>query len=414
MSQTEKSILGLVIEYPALFPILEDNAEGLFETQDNRLIFEKIKEFRGRGITPDFAMLYDALSAKVNASYLGSLMDTLLQTPPSLSESALIDKIRVIRERGAKIAALSKIQNFLKSPEIDFNEIIEICQAAKVNQAKREPSDFMAALNEYFAWKETRPTKIITGFPTFDRLTDHFNYGEIVAFMGRTTTGKTFTALNTLACLIQNGVTEIGFFSMEMSKAPLIERLMQIHFGLSRHDLVLKKQAGELDITGLLESYSRVKIYSYVYSPSEMAQIIDRDKLRVVYVDYLQLMKGDDGDSLYEKTTYKMNALKEIAKNKEVVVFLMVQISRKGEGGWEPVTIDMARDSGAIEENSDFIVGIWNPSLYGKLKEKDRERVRGKVFMRLLKNKRGPLAGIECIFDPQVGKLYEIEEGQGP
>jgi len=412
MSQTEKSILALVIEYPTLFPILEDNAEGLFEAQENRLIFEKIKEFRERDITPDFTMIYDALSSKVNVPYLSSLMDTLMQTPASLSESALIDKIRVIREHKAKVAALGKVQGFLKSPEIDFDEIIEICQAAKVNQAKREPSDFMTAFNEYIAWKETKPTKIITGFPTFDRLTDHFNYGEIVSFMGRTTTGKTFTALNTLACLLQNGVDDIGFFSMEMSKATLMERLMQIHFGLSRYDLVLKRQAGELDITDLLASYGRVKIYSYVYSPSEIAQIIERDKLKVVYVDYLQLVRGDEGDGLYEQTTYKMNALKEIAKNKEVVVFLMIQISRKGEGGWEPVTIDMARDSGAIEENSDFIVGIWNPSLHPKLKEKEREKVRGKIAMRLLKNKRGPLKAIDCIFDPQVGKLYEIEEGE--
>ena len=68
------------------------------------------------------------------------------------------------------------------------------------------------------------------------------------------------------------------------------------------------------------------------------------------------------------------------------------------------MSIDMARDSGAIEENSDFIVGLWNPGS----KENADDDLKGKIRIRLLKNKRGQVDGITCVFNPETGKLYEV------
>ena len=98
-----------------------------------------------------------------------------------------------------------------------------------------------------------------------------------------------------------------------------------------------------------------------------------------------------------------------MAKNKDIIIFLLIQLSRKGEGGWVPVTIDMARGSGTIEENCDFLVGIWNPNLYPDIDEKEAEYWRGKLAVKLLKNKRGITIGTQCHFDQYTGKIYEVE-----
>ena len=407
MIETEKAILGISILHRELIPLLIDNSEGLFTHKESEQVYEKIKYLYERGLSIDISVIADLLAGTVKAPWIASLTDGIYGLTSYLAEDVLLEKVRLIKEGQVKTAALKKVDELLRQPEIDFDEIIDICQKAKVLILKKEDCAFAAAYQEYLSWKEMKPTKITTGFPSFDKLTDHFNYGEIVAVMGRTTTGKTFVALNVLQNLLDSGVENIGFFSMEMSKGPLVERAMQIHYGLSRYDLVLKRSCGELDEGGLMKKYGRVKVFGHVYSADEISRLVELEGLRVIFVDYLQLMKNKTGSSLYEKATYNMHSLKELAKNRSCIIFLLIQLSRKAEGGWEPVAIDMARDSGAIEENSDFVIGLWNPSL----REDAKECWRGKVCLKLLKNKRGPVVGIECAFNPLTGKLYEIEEG---
>ncbi|GAH69786.1 unnamed protein product, partial [marine sediment metagenome] len=255
-------------------------------------------------------------------------------------------------------------------------------------------------------WKERRSTNIVTGFPTFDKFTDSYDYGELVSVMGRTTTAKTWTALNILSRLIPHVDEKIGFFSMEMAKSALVERMMQLHFGLSRYDVYKERIARRIDEKEFFDLHQDLNIYGRVYSVKEVERLVDRDGLKIIFLDYLQLMKMGEGKSIYEKTTYRMQETKEMAKNKGVMVFLMVQLSRKAEGGWVPVSIDMARESGSIEESSDFIIGTWDPSL----KEGAPAKYDGQLRMKLLKNKRGPTIGITCSFSKVSGRIYELEK----
>lgn len=409
MIHTEKAVLGLLCFYPKLIPIVRENEDSLFSDETSRIVYGKICELYEDGITPDLAVLYDMLQGRVPATWISELADFVLGVSGGMAEKVLIEKIGLLKHARANRELRAKLKTYTNLNEVEYDEIIAICERAKINLTKEESSDFVSAYYEYLDWKEMKPTRITTGFPSFDKLTDHFNYGEIVAIMGRTTTGKTFVGLNILENLLNSEIEDIGFFSMEMSKATLIERIMQIRFGFSRADLVIKRATGELNIDDFLRKYEKVKVFSNVYSVDEVAAIVDKERLKVVIIDYFQLMKNEEGLSIYEKATYKMQRLKEMAKNKHIVIFLMIQLSRKGEGGWEPVSIDMARDSGAIEENADFIIGLWNPSLHPSFQEKPDEDLKGKIFMKLLKNKRGPVVGIECNFNPATGKIYEID-----
>jgi len=74
------------------------------------------------------------------------------------------------------------------------------------------------------------------------------------------------------------------------------------------------------------------------------------------------------------------------------------------------VTIDMARESGTIEEDSDFIIGCWQPWL----KDQHDEYWNGKMCMQLLKNKRGQIAGCEFGFDYKSGRIWETQNFISP
>lgn len=405
MINTERAILAIAIEYPEhIETVLANCDDGFFNWSENQKIFETIKDLHEGKSLVDWATIIDLLKGEISASWFMAMQDTLIGTYPMGIEATLLEKIKIIKEDNAKTALLAEFNKELLGHTLNLDTLQALLDKGRVIKLTKEEADFQAAYDDYVDWKERRPTNIVTGFPTFDKLTDNFDYGELVSVMGRTTTAKTWTALNILNRLIPHVNEKIGFFSMEMAKSALIERMMQLHFELSRYDVHKERIAGRLDEKEFSDIYQDLNIYGRVYSVKEVERLVDRDALKIIFLDYLQLMKMGEGKSIYEKTTYRMQETKQMAKNKGVMVFLMVQLSRKAEGGWVPVTIDMARESGTIEESSDFIIGTWDPSL----QEGASSKHDGKLRMRLLKNKRGPTIGITCSFSKVSGKLYEL------
>lgn len=410
MINTERAILAVAIQYPEhMETVLANCDDGFFKWPENQRIFETIKDlYIGKSLT-DWETIIDLLKGEILATWFISMQDTLRGTYPMRIETLLLEKIKIVREDRAKRAILAEINKELLGHTPNFDRLQALVDKGKVIKFAQEEADFQTAYDAYIDWRERRPTNIATGFPAFDNLTDNYDYGEVITIMGRTTTGKTFSALNILEHLLNQVTDKIGFFSHEMSKAAITERIMQLFFGLSRWELKRKRLVNELDEKSFLDKYKELNIYSRVYTVREIEKLVARDGLRIVFIDYLQLVKKSEGENITQKTTIVMEGIKELAKNKEAVVFLMSQITRKGEGGWVPVTIDMARESGAIEENSDFIIGVWDPSL----KEGAPMKYDGMIRMQLLKNKRGPLVGIECKRDKPTGKLYELEIERG-
>jgi replicative DNA helicase len=416
--ETEKSILATVIEYsrscPNLIDILFKNcAEGDFKDMNANLIFKGLGDFVERKSAFDFATIMDLLKGKVGEAYFTSMLDCLRGTYEGIAEQFLREKISWLKGRYAQVALLKEIDDLARENIniIDWDKIGEIAQKAKLVRVKSEDSSFRAAYREYVSWKETKRTCVNTGFPTFDKLTDDYQYGEIIAIMARTTVGKTFLGLNILSHLINSAQeNKIGFFSLEMDKGPLAERMMQIYFNLSRHEVHSQRMAGGLNEDEFLKRHDSLRVYKFVYSVAEIERLVEKDGLKIIFIDFLQLIKAGSGSGSYEVTTNKIVDLKELAKNRGLIIFLLVQISRKGGGGWEKVTIDMARESGAIEEICDFIIGMWDPNLNPRVTEKQRAESQGNLYMKLLKNKRGPTVFVEAKFSRDSGRILEIEE----
>ncbi len=93
----------------------------------------------------------------------------------------------------------------------------------------------------------------------------------------------------------------------------------------------------------------------------------------------------------------------------------LAPLSRLGGDGSVPVTMDMGRDSGEIEEVADFIIGvsrkdIAGPELLGEEKYQEEKDI---VYARLLKNKRGSGKRIKIHQNPETGKMTEMQLGPG-
>jgi len=408
MINTEKEILATVIVFPKAATIFFDNIHNgdFFMARGNQDLFKTLKVLWDEKNPWSPSILIDLLPSQVD--FLMNVYDYVKTLTPDSAEQYMLERIRIIKTQKTKEKLLRQIQAEVESPLIDFDTIIEIAESGKIVNTTRERGDFHTAINEYTEWKNRVDSGLTLCFPAFDKKTGDYNYGEILSIMSRTAVGKTFIALNIINSIIGKTDNKIGLFSLEMAKSSVIERLMQLHFNMFWIELDEERKAGTLDIEEFIARYKeRFRIYSKIYTAYEIQSIIARDNLKVVFIDYLQLIKKDkEGRSRYEKVTYLMEQIKEMAKNLDIFIVLLVQITRAGEGGWEPVEIDMARESGAIEENSDFIIGAWDPSL----NDISEDWWQGKLCMKLLKNKRGPQQGCVFSFDKDSRKLYEIAQ----
>ena len=107
-----------------------------------------------------------------------------------------------------------------------------------------------------------------------------------------------------------------------------------------------------------------------------------------VGIDYLGLLQGN-GTSRYDVVSGLSTGTKDLAKMLNIPVVLLGQVSRKGGAGETEVTLDMGRDSGAIEEGADFVLGLWRQS-QRVLPVESGSEPRYDLICRILKNRKGP------------------------
>jgi replicative DNA helicase len=216
--------------------------------------------------------------------------------------------------------------------------------------------------------------------------------------------GKTTLLINIIHNLGELNVGPILFFTMEMPLAQVYERMAQIELALpgERVESSAKEFVDAVDECqkelGPFYSYAaRVhEAYKHCYFVEEdclrleqleeltnEAEIVIGQKPRLIMVDYMGRMMAYGNP--YEAVSSLAKGLKYLAKKLNVAVVSLHQVGReKGKDGSEPLTIESARDSGAVEEACDFLIGMWRP----EKKEKVREAAET-ITLALLKNRRG-------------------------
>jgi replicative DNA helicase len=408
MIRTEQTILAIAIEYPELrMPLVENCKKEYFASENSILIFDFIKKAVDEGRKISWVNIFDELFPAIDMAWLTNMQDCLKGIgSPIMAGREFEDYLATLKDRYIRKPLEKEINKEINARgRLDFKKISDLAQEGIIISCKNENGDPRECLKDYLAWRNEKQSGVFLGISTFDNLTDSYYWGEIISIIARTTAGKTFLAINILNNLAESTEENIGFFSLEMAKGVFWERIIQTNFNLSRLEVEkerLGNPAFNEKMNLLLALYAHIKIYGEIYSPLEISKIVRKDKLKIIFIDYLQLMKGRESASPYERASFLMREIKQIAKEEKIIIFLMVQLSREAGAGWSAVTIDMCRDSGAIEENSDFIIGLWDPNLNPNQTEKEKEEFKGYIAAQLLKNKRGPTSR---------GKKLKINEG---
>jgi replicative DNA helicase len=252
-------------------------------------------------------------------------------------------------------------------------------------------------------------TGLATGFSEFDEMTLGLQRQELVIVAARPSMGKTALGLNIAQNVAIRGGGLVAFFSLEMSEQQLSDRIICSETGINSHHF----RAGNLDsddfdrVTQLEQRLARSALFvddAPSISPTHIRAKLRRlesehHALDLVIVDYLQLMTGKTRDSREREVAEVSRELKAIAKEFNLPVIALSQLSREPEkrASHMPMLSDL-RESGGIEQDADVVAFIFRQDYYRQsVSEYD-----GLAHVIIAKNRNGPTGVVRLNFHPDT------------
>jgi hypothetical protein len=259
--------------------------------------------------------------------------------------------------------------------------------------------------DEYLLRLSTDHHRLSLGYSELDAIVRGLAASEVCTIVARTGVGKTALGLNFTRRMTDDARLPAIMFSLEMAGTEIFERLVSMDSGVPGRELEERARAEDPQVIARLrETIEHGEHIVIVEKPCTLEDIdkhltVARDgslwpsPLRLVFIDYLGMVGSDaarGARSIYEQTSRVARGIKQLAKRHRVAVLLACQVDREGGNGGTPIDLKAARDSGAIEEAADYLLGCWRPSLNDALPKEERRARRREFVIRVLKNRSGP------------------------
>lgn len=257
-------------------------------------------------------------------------------------------------------------------------------------------------------------TGLETGFYNFDLQTAGLHPSDLILVAGRPAMGKTTFALNIAQHVAVHNKITTAIFSLEMSKKQLVNRFLASE---GRVDAT-KIRGGGLNsddferLAYAMGVISEAPIYiddTPGITPMELRNKARKLKMEhglgLIVVDYLQLMNAGTGkknDSVQQEVAFISKSLKAIARELDVPVIALSQLSRAVESRQDkkPQMSDL-RDSGAIEQDADLVCFLYREEYYFP----EREEAKNKALVIIGKQRSGPTGNVELVWQGQYNRF---------
>lgn len=280
-------------------------------------------------------------------------------------------------------------------------------------------------IEENSAKKQDGITGVPTGIKELDKITAGWQPSDLIILAARPGMGKTALALTMMRNAAVDFDAPVAFFSLEMSSTQLVTRLIASETGLSSEKL----KRGNLEdhewiqLNTKIQTLSKAKIYiddspsiSVFELKAKCRRLSSQFGVKLIMVDYLQLMKADESKqvgSREQEISYISRSLKEIAKELNVPVIALAQLSREVEKRIEkrPQLSDL-RESGSIEQDADLVGFIYRPEYYQLTEDNGETLEAGYAEIMIKKHRNGPIADAKVKYVPTLQRFQDLDADQ--
>lgn len=437
--EAEQVVLGAAILEPEeTIPVLiEKLVPEDFYQRRHRVVFRTIRELFQDSKPSDIVSLADRLEERGDMDraggrmYLNELLDRVTTTA-SLEYYAEIVKrkatLRALIEAGGRISELGFDE--LRETDVILDEaesrIFEI-SSKNTGASYALVSDFLYEHIESLEKLHRDPGKhtvtgFSTGFAELDEMTAGMQTNDLVIIAGRPGTGKTSFLLAMARHMAIRDNARVAFFSLEMRKEALLERLLCGEGKISLHRLRGGYVPSE-KWRDLAHAASKMQKATVIVDDTPGASILEirararrmaaQHGLDVIMLDYLQLAEGGiRSDSREQEVAYISRSLKRLARELNVCVIAASQLNRSPEGRSEkrPRLADL-RESGAIEQDADIVMFLYRED-YHKQQDEGGTGAPGDMSapseLIIAKQRNGPVGNIDVMFHKAYASYYPV------
>jgi replicative DNA helicase len=255
-------------------------------------------------------------------------------------------------------------------------------------------------------------TGVPSGFKDLDELTAGFQPSDLIIVAARPSMGKTAFVLNIAQNAALDKSVPVAFFSLEMSKESLVQRLLTSEGRVDAQRLRKGKLHDDEFVrlgraAGML-SHAPIWIddtpgISLLEMRSKARRLKTDNDIGLIVVDYLQLMTGPaNQESRQQEISYISRSLKSLARELKVPVLALSQLSRAPEqrtGENKRPQLSDLRESGAIEQDADLVMFIYRQEMYDGPVDKDGNSLEGRAEIIVGKQRNGPTGFVNLYFN---------------
>lgn len=428
----EQALLGSIMLRPeAIYEIIDIVNSKSFYASKHALIYETMIELFTKREPIDLLTLSSRLKEKGLLEQIGgsSYLTELVSIVPSSSN---IKHYADIVQRKHMMRRLIEASEFISS--IGFDESQDLEEALDKAEKKIYEVTNLSGSHTFThlkdelveAWERLdhlHNTKgelrgVQTGFTEIDNKLAGLQKADLIILAARPSMGKTSLALDIARQAAVNHNVPVGIFSLEMSSQQLVDRMLAAQANVDAWKLRTGKLSREDDFASIrqsLDSLSKAPIYiddqpgNNILKMRSVARRLKSEKgLGLLVVDYLQLMvptTSKSNDNIVQQVTEISRSLKNLARELDVPVLALSQLSREVEKrGGKPRLSDL-RDSGSIEQDADVVMFIHREDKY-----KDESDKTNIAEILIEKHRNGETGKVELYFNAQKATFQSIDK----
>lgn len=427
----EKSLIGAILIDEEVLADISDklHAKDFYEKR-HQLVFDAMMRLYEHHKPVDLLTLSDELNKKDELDIIGGssyLTELTNYVPTAAHAGAYADMIAQRAVRRRLIKASADIAEMGYDDDANTQEILERAESELFSVSDASLKQDLVSLEQILTESFDRMEElhkdggklrgVRTGWRDLDNMTAGLQRSDLIILAARPAMGKTTLVTNLAYNVAAKENQAVLFFSLEMSKEQLVDRMLADASGVDAWNIR----------TGNLSDTDFEKISDAMGEMAEAPIFIDdtpgltvlemRTKARrqahthplgLIIVDYLQLMQGSgrsDGNRVQEVSEIS-RGLKLIARELNVPVIALSQLSRSVENRSPqiPQLADL-RESGSIEQDADIVAFIYREAYYNP--ETERQNVTDLI---LAKHRNGPVGRVELYFHPERLRFMSLEK----
>ncbi len=428
----EKSLLGaILIDEEVLADTAEIAHPEDFYDKQHQVIYGAMMRLYERHKPVDLLTLTDQLKKKDELEMVGGsayLTELTQYVPTAAHAKAYAELVAAAAVRRRLIRASTDISELGYDEDTTPQELLERAEAELFSVSdqslKQDLISLESILTESFdRLEELHRNKgqlrgVRTGYRDLDNMTAGLQRSDLIILAARPAMGKTTLVTNLAYNVATIAKQPVLFFSLEMSKEQLVDRMLSDASGVDSWNIRTGNLSDD-DFGKLSEAMGEMaEAPIYIDDTPGLSVLEMRTKARrkhheaplgLIIVDYLQLMQaaGNHQGNRVQEVSEISRGLKLIARELNVPLIALSQLSRTVESRTPPIPqLSDLRESGSIEQDADIVSFIYRPGYY----EPDNPDVQNITDLIIAKHRNGPVGKVQLYFHPERLRFMSLDK----